>query len=43
MSLDPGMRREVLEYNLVAGGVGRLPDSEDEDKEVPPLFIIQSY
>ena len=43
VSLDPGMRREVLEHNLVAGGVGRLPDSEDEDKEVPALFIIQSY
>ena len=39
MSLDPGMRREVLEHNLVAGGVGRLPDSEDEDKEVTALFI----
>ena len=42
VSLDPGMRREVLEYNLVAGGVGRLPDLEDEDKEVPALFIIHS-
>ena len=42
MSLDPGMRREVLEYNLVAGGVGRLPDSEDEDKEVQH-YLINSH
>ena len=40
MSLDPGMRREVLEHNLVAGGVGRLPDLEDGDKEVTALLTI---
>ena len=36
------MRREVLEHNLVAGGVGRLPDSEDEDKEVQH-YLLNSH